>query len=176
MLNIFETITKRLIEAWKSDEPSGRRSAFSCRCGRPVYFHNSLCLGCKAPLGYEPESQQVRALIATTEPGHWLLDEQSEDETFWKRCGNFDSPAGCNWLVRADEEETLCRSCRLNRTIPNLDDADNSQWWRKIENAKRRLVSQLLNLGLPVVSKASEDSEHGVMFDFCAHRKKDRAS
>jgi hypothetical protein len=35
-----------------------------------------------------------------------------------------------------------------------------------IENAKRRLVSQLLMLGLPVKSKVSEDPEHGVMFDF----------
>ena len=41
----------------------------------------------------------------------------------------------------------------MNRTIPKLDDADNARWWRAIENAKRRLVSQLLGLGLPVVSK-----------------------
>ena len=82
----------------------------------------------------------------------------------WRRCENFDSPAGCNWLVLVDEE-SLCRSCRLNRTIPNLDDADNCRWWRLIENAKRRLVAQLLDLGLPVVSKVSDDPERGVMFD-----------
>ena len=69
-------------------------------------------------------------------------------------------------MVRADEEETLCRSCRLNRTIPDLTNPDNCEWWRKIENAKRRLVSQLLNLGLPVMSKVTEDPERGVMFDF----------
>lgn len=165
MLNIFETITKRLVEAWKSDEPSGRRSAYSCRCGRPVYFYNSLCLGCKAPLGYETELQQVRALAPGPQPGVWTLEEETDGAT-WKRCENFDSPAGCNWLVRADEVETLCRSCRLNQTIPTLDDPDNCLWWRKIENAKRRLVAQLLNLGLPVSSKVSEDPEHGVMFDF----------
>jgi hypothetical protein len=32
--------------------------------------------------------------------------------------------------------------------------------------AKRRLVSQLLSLGLPVKSKLNEDRERGVMFDF----------
>jgi len=168
MLGIFESITKRLVEAWKSDEPSGRRSAFSCRCGRPVYFRNSLCLGCKSPLGYEPERQQVCAMAPGPQPDVWLLDRQdgTEAATTWVRCENFDSPAGCNWLVRADEDETLCRSCRLNQTIPSLDDPDNGLWWRKIENAKRRLVAQLLTLGLPVESKVSEDPERGVMFDF----------
>lgn len=166
MLNILESITKRLLEAWKSDEPSGRRSSFSCRCGRPVYFQNSLCLGCQAPLGYEPEVQQVRSLVPGPHQGTWQFDEQKTDEPTWKRCENFDLPAGCNWLVRTDEEVTLCRSCRLNHTIPLLDDPNNCLWWRKIENAKRRLVAQLLNLGLPVVSKVSEDPERGVMFDF----------
>ena len=46
-------------------------------------------------------------------------------------------------------------------TIP-----DNCRWWRKIENAKRRLIAQLLSLGLPVKSKVSEDPERGFMFDF----------
>lgn len=166
MLNIFESVTKRLIEAWKSNEPSGRRSVFLCSCGRPVYFKNSLCLGCQTPLGFQPELLEVRALVQGPEPGIWRVDGQDYEDALWKRCENFDSPAGCNWLVRADEEETLCRSCRLNRTIPDLSDPDNCLWWRKIENAKRRLVSQLLQLGLPVISKESEDPERGVMFDF----------
>jgi hypothetical protein len=165
MANIFEAITKRLVEAWRSDEPAGRRNAFSCRCGRPVYFRNSLCLGCKSQLGYEPGLQQVFAISPATESNEWKLDAPY-DEMTWKRCENFDSPAGCNWLTPADEEATLCRSCRLNRTIPNLDDPDNCLWWRKIENAKRRLVAQLLNLGLPVASKVDEDPQRGVMFDF----------
>ena len=165
MLNIFESITRRLVDAWKSEEPTGRKSAFRCRCGRPVFFRNSLCLGCQAPLGYEPELQQVRALTEETETGVWTVDGQ-EDGVKWKRCENLDSPAGCNWLTRADDEEPLCRACRLNRTIPDLGDLDNAQWWRKIENAKRRLVAQLLSLGLPVASKVSEDLERGFMFDF----------
>jgi hypothetical protein len=139
---------------------------FTCRCGRPVYFDNSLCLACKAPLGYEPESQQVRALARGPQSNTWTLDGPLDPATAWKRCQNFDSPTGCNWLLRADENESLCRCCRLNRTIPNLDDPDNGHWWRKIENAKRRLVAQLLNLGLPVVSKVNEDPQRGVMFDF----------
>src|SRR5581483_11135028 len=164
MLSIFETITKRLAEAWKSEEPTARGHSYRCQCGRPVYFRNSMCLGCKTPLGYEPELGQVRALCAGPATGTWKLYDQKTDAPLWRRCGNFDSPAGCNWLTPA--AEPLCISCRLNRTIPKLDDADNALWWRKIENAKRSLVAQLLRLGLPVKSKVSEDPEGGVMFDF----------
>lgn len=107
----------------------------------------------------------MRALKPAEQPGTFKLDGDDDAEATWRRCKNFDSPAGCNWLVPADEAEPQCRSCRLNRTIPDLADADNQLWWRKIENAKRRLVSQLLNLGLPVVSKVSEDPDRGFMFD-----------
>lgn len=165
MASIFESITKRLAEAWKSDEPSGRGHNYRCQCGRPVFFRNSLCLGCNSVLGYEPESAQVRALQPGTDPDTWKFHGQPDDAPLWRRCKNFDSPAGCNWLVPASDGQTLCRSCRLNRTIPMLDDADNCRWWREIENAKRRLVAQLLGLGLPVKSKVSEDPECGVMFD-----------
>lgn len=165
MLNIFESVTKRLIEFWKADEPAGRRSVSSCRCGRPIFFHNSVCLGCKAQLGFVPEVLQVRSLKPHSRKGAWTVDG-SDGSTVWKRCENFESAAGCNWLTLANETESLCRACRLNRTIPDQADPDNARWWRKIENAKRRLVAQLLNLGLPVASRVSEDAERGVMFDF----------
>jgi hypothetical protein len=166
MMNVFEFVTKRLAEAWRSEQPTGRGRSYRCQCGRPVYFRNSLCLGCNTPLGYEPGEGQVLPLEAGSQPNIWKVLGQTKDEHLWRRCVNFDSPAGCNWLVDAQEEEPLCRACRLNRTIPQLDDADNARWWRLIENAKRRLVAQLLDLGLPVRSKVSEDQEHGVMFDF----------
>ena len=166
MVNIFETITKRLVEAWRSDEPTGRGHSYRCSCGRPVFFRNSQCLGCKAALAYEPELAQVRAIEQGSAPDTWKLQGQKKPAPLWRRCDNFNSPAGCNWLVPIEDTESLCISCRLNRTIPQLDDQNNCHWWRLIENAKRRLVSQLLMLGLPVKSKVSEDPEHGVMFDF----------
>jgi hypothetical protein len=166
MPGIFDYVTKRLAEAWRSDQPTGRGHSYRCQCGRPVFFRNSLCLGCKTPLGYQPEAGQVGALVPGPQPETWQFHGDQEDKLLWRRCGNFDSPAGCNWLVDAEDKEPLCRSCRLNRTIPQLDDPDNARWWRLIENAKRRLVAQLLSLGLPVQSKVSEDKEHGVMFDF----------
>lgn len=163
---LLENITQRLTEAWRSGEPSGRGHSYQCACGRPVFFRNSLCLGCKAPLGYEPELAQVRALAPGKKANTWQLAGQKKATPVWRRCANFDSPAGCNWLVLATDAEKLCIACRLNRTIPNLEDEDNRRWWRTIENAKRRLVAQLLSLGLPVESKVSENKERGVMFDF----------
>ncbi|MEO8384441.1 MAG: putative zinc-binding metallopeptidase [Betaproteobacteria bacterium] len=43
---------------------------------------------------------------------------------------------------------------------------DNGLLWRRIELAKRRLVSALLAMGLPVASRETEDTERGLMFDF----------
>jgi hypothetical protein len=88
---------------------------------------------------------------------------------FYKRCLNLSTPASCNWLINADDPHDMCRACRLNRTIPDLADAnqpDNGYLWGLVELAKRRLVSSLITLGLPVASRMSEDPEHGLMFDF----------
>jgi len=86
------------------------------------------------------------------------------------------SAAGCNWLV-PDEERTgsgerpaFCIACRLNRIIPDQTFEANQRDWGRIELAKRRLVSQLLALGLPVQSRLTgaggEDGARGLAFDF----------
>ena len=157
MLSIFEYVTNRLAEAWRSDQPTGRGHSYRCQCGRPVFFRNSLCLGCQTPLGYEPEDRQMLSLCRarSRKPGR----PSARRRTRRSGVGAATStrpPAATGWCD-AQEQEPLCRSCRLNRTIPQLDDADNARWWRLIENAKRRLVAQLLSLGLPVRSKVSED-------------------
>jgi hypothetical protein len=56
--------------------------------------------------------------------------------------------AACNWLV--DDAQPLCRSCRLTRTRPNDGDAAGLAALAQAEAAKRRLVFQLLELGLAV--------------------------
>ena len=86
----------------------------------------------------------------------------------YKRCLNRATPAACNWLIPAHDPQDFCRACRLNRTIPDLTDAsqpDNGYLWGLVETAKRRLVSSLIILGLPVASKISEDPVRGLMFD-----------
>ena len=86
----------------------------------------------------------------------------------YKSCLNRATPAACNWLIPADDAHDFCRACRLNRTIPDLTDPsqpDNGYLWGLVETAKRRLVSSLIILGLPVASKVTEDAVRGLMFD-----------
>ena len=171
--------------------------AYRCQCGCPVFFRNSACLACGTPLGYDPEQARLLPLMAGMEPGTWVLwhdhsiNQTNQQQTQapgnlgcsenavlpppaqrYTRCANLQTPAACNWLVPVNGQaaaEPLCRACRLNHTIPDLNDSahpDNGLLWGRIELAKRRLVSSLLALGLPVASRVSEDTGRGMMFDF----------
>ena len=137
--------------------------SYKCRCGAQLFFRNTKCLTCDAQLGYLPDDGRLVALDPGPRAGTWLAPGRSDVLKF---CGNRNSPAACNWMMYAANPAEHCIACRLNRTIPNLDDADNARYWSAIEIAKRRLVSQLLALGLPVRSKVQEDPEQGLMFDF----------
>ena len=149
-------------------EPTGptliRHSrAYRCRCGNPLFFANTLCLNCRSQLGYLPDEGRIRALDPGPGPDTWHADGRAQ---LLKSCGNRASASACNWMLLASNPAKHCVACRLNRAIPDLTDPDNVRYWRDIEGAKRRLVSQLLALGLPVRSKVDEDPECGVMFDF----------
>ncbi len=85
-------------------------------------------------------------------------------ETFVK-CKNFAERDACNWLVRADDGQPFCLSCRLTEVIPDLSDAKNRQAWAEVESAKRRLLYTLRALRLPVVSKL-ENADAGIAFRF----------
>ncbi len=170
--------------------------AYRCKCGVPVFFRNSECLACGTPLGYDPEQARLLPLMPGEAPDTWVIWQAEPENTAatgqseptgdshhilpaparaYTRCTNLQTPAACNWLVPAQESADasphllLCRACRLNRIIPDLNDPehpDNGMLWGRIELAKRRLVSALLALGLPVASRITEDTERGMMFDF----------
>jgi hypothetical protein len=164
MPNILETLGRLIGTNWKHRDTAKPHSrTFFCRCGNHIFFGNSLCLGCQAPLGYLPGDARLVPLEPGPQPGTWTVDGGRAPQ---KYCGNRETPARCNWMLTADDPNPLCTACRLNRTIPNLDGEDNARYWRLIEAAKRRLVSELLALGLPVKSKVAEDAKHGLMFDF----------
>jgi hypothetical protein len=152
------------------DAPATPR-AFICRCARPVFFRNSTCLACQTPLGYDPELRRLVPLQAAPPPhsGLWQAwDATGEDATCYQRCDNLSSAAACNWLVARTAQAThplLCRCCRLTRTLPDLTLHNGALWWNRIELAKRRLVSSLIALNLPVRSKVGEDPQHGLVFD-----------
>ncbi len=151
-----------------------------CHCGYPVFFRNYLCLHCGRTLGYEPEQASVLSLEPTAEDDDmWQVAGASGDSTRYRRCANFGLAPQCNWLIAVEEEPRggnenveggiavpkMCKCCRLNRTVPDPDIADNAARWCKVEVAKRRLVSTLIALGLPVASLIGEDTEQGLAFD-----------
>lgn len=106
---------------------------FTCRCGRPVYFDNHSCMFCQRALAFDSESLDM---LAEDEPGSGLAF-----------CSNRHSVIRCNWLSPAGGP---CLSCRTSKLIPALSKPKNRERWRKLEGAKRRLLYQVLRIGLPV--------------------------
>ncbi|WP_369649721.1 MULTISPECIES: putative zinc-binding metallopeptidase [unclassified Variovorax] len=164
--------------------------AYRCQCGRPVFLRNSQCLACRTPLGYVIERLGVVPLApveAEDKAGDNDEADGAEPELFtvfgnpdgkrYRRCANLMTAASCNWMVPAPREGDepsfntdglapgFCLACSVTRTIPDLSVEGNGELWRKLEHAKRRLISQLLALGLPVVSRHA-DAAHGLAFDF----------
>lgn len=202
--------------------------AYQCQCGRPVFLRNSRCLACQTPLGYVIERLGVVPLapVADTDEFTVFGDEQGPR---YRRCANFTSAAGCNWMVpvlapdasaapaplaptpaasaaqgpdlvqptagpvpqsaapapgpaanQASQDPAtpvidaghahgllpgMCLCCSTTLTIPDLSVPENPQRWNLLEQAKRRLISQLLALGLPVTTRV-QDPVHGLAFDF----------
>jgi len=98
-----------------------------------------------------------------------LAENATAETPVYKRCLNVATPALCNWLLPANDPQALCPACRLNHTTPDLnnpDQPDNGELWGRVEMAKRRMVSSLILLRLPVASRVNEDPERGLMFDF----------
>ncbi len=117
--------------------------SFNCpRCGQLVFFENTECLRCGLPLGFDTEQRTI------------------VDATAMQHCAN-QQLAGCNWLVR--DAGSLCTSCRLTRTRPSDSDTDAMPAFADAEAAKRRVVFQLLELGLPLSSWV--DQPDGLGYD-----------
>ena len=112
---------------------------FTCEaCGNRLLFDNTRCLACGTEQGFEASS--LRLVPVGTGGTGGTADRQ--------RCANHQA-IGCSWLAD-DGPDTLCLSCRLTRTRPADVDTDALASWASTEADKRRLVYQLLDLGLPV--------------------------
>lgn len=138
---------------------------FHCgHCDQVVFFENSACMSCGRTLAFLPD----RAEMATLEPLkglEWRLLAPGKVERAFRLCVNYSRENVCNWAVSVDDPNPYCRSCRLNRVIPNLSRPGTHDAWARLEAAKRRLIYGLLCLDLPVSGKA-EDPQRGLAFDF----------
>ena len=105
--------------------------AFAClNCGQLVFFENDKCLNCGTALGFDWPARELVTLFEAR-----------------PRCANAEL-VGCNWLVDAEGE--LCFSCALTRTRPADGDAVGLGELGVAEAAKRRLLFELGELGLPI--------------------------
>lgn len=134
---------------------------FSCQCGNTLHFENSQCMVCGRKLGFVCEDLQLSAIEPAGE-GRWLALSNGRQ---YRLCANYERYQTCNWLVPADDQQSYCFSCRLNRIIPNLSEPENTKLWYRIEVAKRRLVYTLFRLHLPVIDR-SHDTKRGLAFEF----------
>ncbi|HEX5660354.1 MAG TPA: putative zinc-binding peptidase [Polyangiales bacterium] len=134
--------------------------AFACsHCGQLLFFENSHCLRCGAGLGFEPEQLELK-VIEPRSHGRYRLSEGGRAR--YKRCARTHL-ASCNWLLDADDPEELCRACRLTPHAPPLRQDDQLRAFAQAESNKRRLMYQLYDLGLPVLTR-EEDPKRGLEF------------
>ena len=98
------------------------------------------CPNCEADLAYNIETRAF----------HGVRNGRAEiDGSTWYTCSNRDWD--CNWLVREDAPAGRCFSCRLTRRRPEADDTVALEKLAKTEEAKRRLLLQLGDLGLAII-------------------------
>jgi hypothetical protein len=109
-------------------------------CGERVFFEQGRCPQCRAGLVFDPAGLGFRTLEGAVPCANRTL-------------------IGCNWSAQAGA--AYCLSCGLTRTIPNLVPPQNILLWRRVEQAKRRLVYDLSRLELPL----ADDVGAGVAFD-----------
>jgi len=134
---------------------------FQCpNCKHPVYFENVVCEKCKSWLGFHEGKSSMVALA----PAGSIWNFNFESGREYKYCDNHQHKV-CNWMIPVDKESGLCTACDVNNTVPNVADPVHLVEWRRLEEAKHRLIYALLRLGLPVEPKTDEHPE-GLLFDF----------
>jgi hypothetical protein len=138
---------------------------FHCtHCQNLIFFENVRCLNCGHSLAFLPDLGSMGALIESSD-GLWRIGAFAPTSKGYRLCANYDQVSVCNWVVPAEESCDFCRSCRLNRTIPDLSSEANRLAWFRLEVAKRRMLYTLLGLGLPVIPKEGEGLS-GLAFEF----------
>jgi hypothetical protein len=136
---------------------------FKCQhCGQILHFENRVCGQCQHSLGYVAERSTLYAL----EPDNDVWALIGANGQHYRFCANAQFDV-CNWLIPVESSEQFCKSCRHNRTIPDMTVEGNLPAWRKIESAKHRLVYSILKLGLKLENR-NDAPDYGLAFDFLA--------
>jgi hypothetical protein len=126
-----------------------------------------MCLQCGTALGFVPGAQELISLLPAGD-GTWTRADGGPGR--FRNCANLQL-ARCNWLLAADDPEALCRSCRLTSVRPNDDEDAAIEAFADAEDAKRRLLAQLTDLGLSVIDR-QQDPDAGLTFEFLSSRNR----
>ncbi|WP_348673227.1 putative zinc-binding metallopeptidase [uncultured Abyssibacter sp.] len=140
---------------------------FHCVCGNTIFFKNTRCEACERRLAFLPDERRMSA-VESVGGGRWKSPEGRQ----YRRCRNYRKYDICNWMVPAEDPNPHCLSCRLTEHAPDLNDPRQSLYVYRLESAKRHLLYTILQLGLPVRTKA-EDPEWGLAFRFETDRDPD---
>jgi hypothetical protein len=136
--------------------------AFECRrCGERASFEDATCARCGAGLGVVAQRLDLVTLDPPEHDGAMVALDIEGDARLY-RCDH--GRNACNWLVAEAGQQCFC--CRLTRTTA-ADDASPSPARVATESAKRRLVYQLLDLGLLDVA---DDHGSPPIFDVLARQ------
>ena len=127
-------------------------------CRHELQFESMTCPNCHSVVGYVPDRRDVVVLVADG-PARYTVERDASAR--W-RCLN--ASWGCNWMLPADGDDVWCLSCRLTRGRPDESDPAAVVAWSAAEAAKRRLVFQLGELGLPIQPRSSA-APQGLAFD-----------
>ena len=138
---------------------------FHCQhCQNTVFFENVNCTHCGHALAFLPDTCEMAALEPEVDDRWRSLAPASKGRRY-RLCANYPQHQVCNWAVPADDEQTLCVSCRLTQVLPNLELPGKLEQWARLESAKRRLVYSLIELKLPLQSR-QQDPVRGLAFEF----------
>lgn len=129
--------------------------AYSCHvCGNALYFENSVCVSCGAPVAY---ARAERDIVPVDGSGVYV----DSAGWVWHVCRNL-GLSGCTWLAPLAGGQ--CAACDLTRIRPADDDTAGLAAFPIAERAKRHLIAELDALGFPVIGK-NEDPADGLAFD-----------
>ena len=143
-------------------------AAFACPfCRQLIQFEARACQSCGHAVAYRLAEDAFLFLDAGS--GQWLDMEGRAAEA--APCANARYGA-CNWMVETGGREDRCTACRHNRIIPDLAIPGVLERWRRIEEAKHRLIRSLILLGLPLENRA--DRPDGLAFDFLYDQSAER--
>lgn len=143
---------------------------YRCSCGAELFFENDSCMECGRDIGFDPVNLSLFPLDYLPREGY-VKQRGADTGITYRPCEHEGRESlGCNWLLRLEDTNNQCLSCRLTRTIPIQNSETNLRRWRILESSKRRLIYNLLNHGLKFENRM-QNPQYGLAFDFLEDKR-----